>query len=170
MARERKWNSEAERLAAYRAKRTNRTDSQAVQPADDAKRTDEPVRIESEMKPVDEVVQPVESAAGEAGGFEDDENVAPSRDGIEAAKAPPVSLRSPNFVHFRHQPHVPFKLFDGHGRGTVRAHKDGKQYVMVARHDGPDLGELGIVTAPDWQARLSQRCDHGLSGWQCHAC
>ena len=97
----------------------------------------------SEMKPIDDAVKPIESAPSE----------------------PPSG-----FVHFRHQKHVPFALFDGHGRGTVRKHTDGKQYVMVARHEGTDLGELGIVTAADWQARLSQRCDHNLAGWQCHAC
>lgn len=82
----------------------------------------------------------------------------------------PVRIERPGFVHFVHQPHVPMALFDGHGRGTVRTHSDGKQYVMVARHDGPDLGELGIVTAADWQARLGQRCGHGFAGWQCHTC
>ena len=78
--------------------------------------------------------------------------------------------RPAEFVRFRHQPHVPFKLFYGHGRGTVRVHTDGKQYVMVSRHEGSDLGELGVVTATDWQARLGQRCEHGNSGWACHTC
>ena len=101
----------------------------------------------SKMKPIDEEVKPIEAAS--AGGTSD----------------PPSC-----FVHFRHCPHVPLSLFDGHGRGTVRTHSDGRRYVMVARHDGPDLGELGIVTAADWQARLGQRCGHGFAGWQCHAC
>ena len=81
-----------------------------------------------------------------------------------------VSVRSPGFVRFRHQPHVPLSLFDGVGRGTIRTHTDGQQYVMVSRHAGSDLGELGIVMVADWQARLPQRCDHGLAGWACHSC
>lgn len=75
----------------------------------------------------------------------------------------------PGFVAFRHQDHVPLALFDGVGRGSARQYQ-GAGYVMVARHDGPHLGELGIVTAPDWLARLTQRCIHGYHGWACHAC
>ncbi len=91
--------------------------------------------------------------------------------GTETPDACATVARMPaEFIRFRHCQHVPFALFDGHGRGTVRTHSDGKRYVMVARHDGPDLGELGIVTAADWSARLSRRCGHGLAGWQCHAC
>ena len=90
--------------------------------------------------------------------------------GTETPDAGATVGRPAEFVRFRHQPHVPMALFDGHGRGTVRTHTDGKRYVMVARHDGPDLGELGVVTAADWRARLAQRCGHNLAGWQCHAC
>lgn len=115
MSRQRKWGSEAERLAAYRSRQT-------VQP--------ETVRIESES----------------------------------------VRIEKPGFVHFRHQPHVSLAVFNGYGRGTVRSAPDGKQYVLVARHDGPDLGELGIVSAADWHARLGQQCEHGHVGWACHAC
>lgn len=75
-----------------------------------------------------------------------------------------------SFVPYRPQPHVPLALFEGYGRGTVRTHADGRRYVMVARHDGPDVGELGVVTHADWLARLAQRCAHGLAGWSCHAC
>lgn len=75
-----------------------------------------------------------------------------------------------SFVPFRNQPHVPLSLFDGYGRGTVRTHTDGRQYVLVSRHVGPDVGELGVVSAADWSARLAQRCEHGHTGWSCHRC
>lgn len=120
MARPKKWGSEAERLASYRA----RTDS--------PKRTDsEPIRTESPIR-------------------------------TETA-------RTDSFVPYKPQS-VPLALFEGYGRGTVRQHTDGERYVMVARHDGPDVGELGVVSHADWLARLDQRCAHGLAGWSCHAC
>ena len=76
----------------------------------------------------------------------------------------------PSFVPFRHQAHVPLALFDGFGRGTIRRHTDGRDYVLVSRHTGPDVGELGVVSATDWSARLGQRCEHGQAGWACHRC
>lgn len=74
-----------------------------------------------------------------------------------------------SFVAYKPQ-NVPLALFDGCGRGTVRTHTDGRRYVMVSRHVGPDVGELGVVTHADWLARLDQRCAHGHAGWACHAC
>lgn len=74
------------------------------------------------------------------------------------------------FVSFRHQPHVPMSLFANAGRGSPRRHTDGRDYVLVSRHAGSDLGELGIVTLADWSARLTQRCEHGQAGWACHGC
>lgn len=85
-----------------------------------------------------------------------------------ARKRTMAETASAGFVRFRHQPHVPIALFTG--RGTIRRHADGQGYVMVSRHAGSDLGELGVVTAADWQSRLSQRCDHGNAGWSCHTC
>ena len=85
------------------------------------------------------------------------------------AEAPRAS-EAAGFVAFRHQPHVPLSLFASQGRGTVRRHMDGKDYVMVSRHAGSDLGELGVVAADDWLARLSQSCIHGNRGWACHTC
>lgn len=114
--------------------------------------------------------EPLSVTETPSGAVTETANVVPIREGVEIVEAVPVSLRSPGFVSFRHQPHVPFALFDGQGRGVVRTHSDGKRYVMVARHQGPDIGELGIVTESDWRARLPQRCGHGLAGWQCHAC
>lgn len=92
---------------------------------------------------------------------------APVRIEAETVQQP---VRIDGFVRFRHQPHVPFALFDGQGRGTLRTHTDGQQYVMVSRHAGSGLGELGVVTAHDWHARLGQRCEHGFTGWSCHTC
>lgn len=80
------------------------------------------------------------------------------------------SVRAPGFLRFRHQPHVPLSLFDGVGRGSPRPHADGVRYVLVSRHEGPHLGELGVVSAADWQFRLGQRCEHGHAGWACHTC
>lgn len=82
----------------------------------------------------------------------------------------PALSRNDSFVPFRHQPHVPLSLFDGFGRGTVRTHTDGRQYVLVSRHTGPDIGEIGVVSADDWAARLGQRCEHWQAGWACHRC
>lgn len=79
------------------------------------------------------------------------------------------TLRNDSFVAFEHQAHVPLSLFDGLGRGTIRRHTDGIDYVLVSRHVGPDVGELGVVSAADWSARLGQRCEHGR-GWACHSC
>ena len=75
-----------------------------------------------------------------------------------------------DFIPFRHQPHVPMALFNGTGRGSPRTHSDGKSYVLVSRHAGSDLGELGIVSAHDWHGRLAKRCGHGHHGWSCHTC
>lgn len=80
------------------------------------------------------------------------------------------SVRPTGFVRFAHQSHVPLSLFDGVGRGSQRTHNDGRRYVLVSRHEGPHLGELGIVSAADWHARLGQRCEHGHAGWSCHTC
>lgn len=85
-------------------------------------------------------------------------------------EAKPPDETNSGFVPFRHQPHVPLALFDGHGRGTVRTHTDGREYVMVSRHTGPDVGELGVISAADWSARLGQLCEHGHRGWACHEC
>lgn len=82
----------------------------------------------------------------------------------------PTEPSNVTLAPFRHQPHVPLSLFDGQGRGTVRTHTDGRAYVMVSRHAGSDLGELGIVSATDWHARLGQHCQHGHAGWSCHTC
>lgn len=94
----------------------------------------------------------------------------PNRTDTPIRTEAPVTPKKDGFVPYRNQPHVPLSLFDGFGRGTVRTHTDGRQYVMVSRHVGPDAGELGVVSAADWQARLDQRCTHGLAGWACHAC
>jgi hypothetical protein len=118
MSRQRKWGSEAERLAAYRSRQT----------------------------------------------------VQPEAETVRIGEQQPVRIEKPGFVHFRHQPHVSLAVFNGYGRGMVRRGPDGRQYVLVARHDGPDLGELGIVTADDWHARLGQQCEHGHVGWACHTC
>ena len=124
MARQKKWASESERLAAYRAKQSVQDNAQTV-------------RIEPETVRIERT---------------------------DSAVAPPDCVR------FRHQPHVPMSLFDGAGRGSPRTHTDGNAYVLVSRHAGSDLGELGIVSAHDWHARLAQRCAHGLHGWSCHTC
>lgn len=121
MARQRKWASEAERLASYRA------------------RTDSPKRTDSDSIRTDSAVCT-------------------------------DSARTDSFVAFRHQAHVPLALFDGFGRGTIRRHTDGRDYVLVSRHVGPDVGELGVVSADDWTVRLGQRCEHGQAGWACHRC
>lgn len=84
------------------------------------------------------------------------------------AQTPDEAETNSGFVAFRHQPHVPLSLFAG--RGSARTHTDGRRYVMVSRHTGPDLGELGVVTEADWLARLGQQCQHGHSGWACHEC
>lgn len=88
----------------------------------------------------------------------------------ETKPVEPETKRNAAFVPYRTQPHVPLSLFDGFGRGTVRRHTDGRDYVMVSRHVGPDLGELGVVSAVDWSVRLGQRCEHGRAGWACHRC
>ena len=101
------------------------------------------------------------------------ESVAEHADGInghEPNKRTRPDAEPPGFVRFVHQPHVPLSLFASHGRGTVRRHTDGRDYVMVSRHAGSDLGELGVVAADDWIARLSQSCIHGNRGWSCHTC
>lgn len=77
---------------------------------------------------------------------------------------------TPGFMAFRPQTKVPFELFDGYGRGIVRTHTDGKQYVMVSRHVGGEELEVGVVTAEDWRVRLDQVCRHGYQGWACHRC
>lgn len=87
----------------------------------------------------------------------------------ETKPVEPETKRHAAFVPYKPQS-VPLALFDGCGRGTVRTHIDGRRYVMVSRHVGPDVGELGVVTHADWLARLDQRCAHGHAGWSCHAC
>ena len=81
-----------------------------------------------------------------------------------------INGHAAGFVRFVHQAHVPLALFAGHGRGTVRRHTDGRDYVMVSRHAGSDLGEVGIVNEIDWIVRLAQSCTHGHRGWSCHTC
>lgn len=127
MARPKKWGSEAERLASYRARTDSpkRTDSEPIRTESEPIRTESPIRTET--------------------------------------------ARTDSFVAYKPQS-VPLALFEGCGRGTVRTHTDGRRYVMVARHDGPDVGERGVVAHADWLARLDQRCAHGLAGWSCHAC
>ena len=85
------------------------------------------------------------------------------------AETPSIEVLS-GFVRFRHHPQVPLSLFDGVGRGSPKRHSDGAEYVLVARHEGPHLGEMGVVTADDWWGRLRQRCEHGFAGWSCHVC
>lgn len=92
------------------------------------------------------------------------------RNETQVDAAPQRSDVQSSFVPFRPQAHVPLALFDGFGRGTVRRHTDGIDYVLVSRHVGPDVGELGVVSAADWSARLGQRCEHGQAGWACHRC
>lgn len=80
-------------------------------------------------------------------------------------------------IPVRHQSHVPIALFDSVRRGTPRTHTDGKSYVMIARSapsliDGHvyDDDAYAVIPAADWHTRLGQRCEHGYSGWACHAC
>lgn len=134
MGRPKKWASEAERLAAYRAKQSVQDDGQTVRVDDEAVRiARESVRLERTDSTVN---QSVDNGC----------------------------------IPFRHQAHVPMALFNGAGRGSPRTHTDGHAYVLVSRHAGSDLGELGIVSAHDWQGRLAQRCGHGRHGWSCHEC
>lgn len=97
-------------------------------------------------------------------------NVTDTAGFVTAPVTLPGNVTKPDFVPFRHQAHVPISLFDGAGRGSPRAHTDGHAYVLVSRHAGSDLGELGIVSLDDWHTRTAQACEHGLRGWSCHAC
>ncbi len=151
MSRPKKYASAADRQAAYRAKRN---ETGVTKPCYETMlRNETPVGAGAVTKPCDET--PVEEA----------ETLTQAEAEAQRLDVPPSS-----FVPFRHQPHVPLALFDGFGRGTVRTHTDGRQYVLVSRHTGPDVGELGVVSATDWSVRLAQRCEHGHAGWSCHRC
>ena len=149
MARPRKWGSDAERMAARRA-----------------------------QSGVNEHVAGVNEHAGPVNEHDQAPDVriagvnehADVRIEMPGANYPEIPDSSPGFIRFRHQPHVPMSLFDGAGRGSPRRHTDGRDYVLVSRHAGSDLGELGIVSAADWSARLNQSCEHGQAGWACHGC
>ena len=150
MGRPRKWANDAERKAAKRI--NGRVNGQVgeAETMNEAETSREPSK---RTRPESEIVEaeiPVEAETYEA--------------------ETRVEAETSGFVHFRHQPHVPLALFAGQGRGTVRRHTDGLDYVMVSRHAGSDLGELGVVAADDWIARLSQSCIHGNRGWSCHTC
>ncbi len=143
MARPKKWANEAERLAAYRANRT-----ESVQPirTDDPIRTDTPIRTQS----VHEHARQVSASAG---------TVTDTLPGFVAFRDQP---------HVPHDHTV--APWVGAGRGTPREYR-GALYVLVARGTpDPAMPEHGVVTDADWHARLAQHCQHNLAGWSCHSC
>ena len=153
--RPRKWLNEAERLAAYRAKRTD--SSRTV-----SKRT---------VKPIEAVTPKPTDPDAKTPQWKLD-----AQEYMKTGRLLPAVVPTPGFVKFVDQPHVPHGPKDvpwlGAGRGVVREFK-GKRYVLVARHRGPlDLEALehGVVTEGDFVARLDQRCEHKRLGWACHEC
>ena len=92
----------------------------------------------------------------------------------QAIEAPEINEHpADGLVQFNDQPHVPHDgpLWIGAGRGTSREYK-GEHYVLVSRsvREAGEDDRHGVVTAADWNARLSQTCWHGLKGWACHVC
>lgn len=162
--RKRMWSSDAERMRAKRAGTVTPENEQADAPNENehVKTNTLDVRIEAvTFEPTD---APVEQWRLDA------------REYLKTGKLPKLRYPSPGFVSFVDQPHVPHDPqappWLGAGRGVVRTYK-GRSYVLVARHTGnvaPDALEHGVVTAYDHAARLTQRCEHKLTGWACHQC
>lgn len=159
MARPKKYASEAERQAAYRARRN-------VTPMADN------VTIDRYETPGD-VTKPGDETTGHDADAEQPAD-APTVAGVAPIRTTPDTGNRSEFVAFVDQAHVPrdpmAPPWSGSGRGMPREHK-GQLFVLVARGStDPVRPEHGVVTLADWHARLGQRCQHGLRGWACHCC
>ena len=159
MARPKKYASEAERQAAYRARRN-------VTPMADN------VTIDRYETPGD-VTKPGDETTGHDAGTDQPAD-APTVAWVAPIRTNPDTGNRSEFVAFVDQTHVPrdpmAPPWSGSGRGMPREH-NGKLFVLVARGStDPVRPEHGVVTLADWHARLGQRCQHGLQGWACHAC
>ena len=156
--RPRKYASEAEKQAAYRARRVaNVTGNVTAVPN---------VTVEAQVGTVkpDEAVSEAKTEQWRLD----------AKAYMATGKLPKVQVPTPGFVRFKDCPEVPHGPKDvpwlGAGRGVVREFR-GKRYVLVARGAVDfEAMEHGVVTEADFVARLDQRCEHKRLGWACHAC